>query len=58
MSNYELEQAPACKQMEVEDLRQQVTLLRDVLKFYMDNGICEPFYHRVAEALSATKQKP
>ena len=31
MNSYELEQALACKQMEVEDLRQQVTLLRDEL---------------------------
>ncbi len=45
----------------IESLRQQLAdsqkrevMLRDVLQFYMNNGICEPLYHRAQAALAAT----
>ena len=43
--------------IERDQLREQVKMLRDVLQFYMDNGICEPLYHKAKEALAATEPK-
>ena len=44
-------------EQENDQLREQVKVLRDVLQFYMDNGICEPLYYKAKKALAATEPK-
>lgn len=54
--DYEYVRAENAEQ-ERDQLREQVKMLRDVLQFYMDNGICEPLYHKAKEALASTEPR-